>query len=144
MCLGRSFTPASVSLLSTLKQSDAGHGKFVGGTPSKVSFTEQPRKTALISALWQFCMGCFVLLPGQQGCIPDSCWDQVGFPRRAQWASTYRQPMRGCLFQVTGRGYFFPRSPSGHFPGECCLALCVGTAPFLILAVSSVQTSWYS
>lgn len=48
------------------------------------------------------------------------------------------------MFQVTGRGYFFPRSPSGHFPGECFLALCVGTAPFLILAVSSVQTSWYS
>lgn len=30
LCLGKSFTPASVSLLSTLKHFDAGHGKFVG------------------------------------------------------------------------------------------------------------------
>lgn len=80
-------------------------------------FTEQPRKTALVSALcWSVLLSCQQLGSG-------------GAPRGAQGVSTHERLLAPGHRQC----YFFPRTPTGHFPGEGFLAECVGTAPFSCL-----------
>lgn len=80
-------------------------------------FTEHPRKTALVSALcWSVLLSCQQLGSG-------------GVPRGAQGVSTHERLLAPGHRQC----YFFPRTPTGHFPGEGFLAECVGTAPFSCL-----------
>lgn len=115
-----------------------------GWTPSKACLLNNQAKLSFnLCNACQFCISWFV----QRVSILNNCWEHVEFLRRATSGERIigsRGDAACSPFQVTGSGFFFPKNLAGHFPRECAWLHVLSLVPFLILAVSSVQTSWYN